>query len=59
MERADFTQAREGKRRDVIIDFRCIGDLSPFCSKVSWELSRDRRLKLQQERWKLDNLKAI
>jgi len=35
MERTDFTQAREGKSRDMIIDFRRIGDLSSFCRKVS------------------------
>ena len=38
MERMDFTQAREGKSRDMIIDFRHTGDLSPFCSKVSSSL---------------------
>lgn len=38
MERTDFGQAKEGKSRDMIIDFRCIGDLSLFCNKASSSL---------------------
>lgn len=38
MERTDFTQVMEGKSRNIITDFRCMGDLSLFCSKLSSSL---------------------